>query len=78
MLVLQIARHWETYRSKMSREMKEAGTFDASVRQAALMTNHARLEALEQGKRDARRAARVLSPPDRGVTRHRIRQPLST
>lgn len=29
----------------------------------------ARLEALEQGNRDARRGSRVLSPPHRGVTR---------
>lgn len=40
-LVVQIAHHWETYRPKMSRALKAAGTFDDSVRQAALMTSDA-------------------------------------
>jgi hypothetical protein len=40
-LVAQITRHWETYRPKMSREMKAAGTFETSVRQAAIMTSDA-------------------------------------
>jgi hypothetical protein len=40
-LVAQIAKHWETYLPRMSRDLKAAGTFDASVRRAALMTSDA-------------------------------------
>lgn len=38
---MQIARHWETYLPKMARALKAAGTFEESVRLAALMTSNA-------------------------------------
>jgi hypothetical protein len=48
-LVAQVAHHWETYRPKMSRAMKAAGTFDASVRQAAQMTSDAVYDLMIKG-----------------------------
>ena len=84
-LVAQIVRHWETYRPRMAREMKAAGTFDESVRQAALMTCDAEYDAMTRhgltpgvrGRSEncaSSRASRSASPAACGTTRRRRRK----
>lgn len=40
-LTMQIAKHWETYRPKMSRALKAEGLFEETTQAAALLTSDA-------------------------------------